>query len=59
MKVGPQELAAMVGANRDVVSRLLHKYEADGLIELGKNKKLIVPHPAALTKALEYASEWS
>jgi CRP/FNR family transcriptional regulator, cyclic AMP receptor protein len=59
MKVGPQELAAMVGANREVVSRLLHKYEADGLIELGKNKKLIVPHPAALTKALEYASEWS
>jgi len=59
MKVGAQDLAAMVGANREVVSRLLHKFEADGLIELGKNKKLIVPQPAALARALEYASEWS
>jgi CRP/FNR family transcriptional regulator len=58
MKVGAQDLAAMVGASRDVVSRLLRKYEADGLIEVGKNKKLIVPHPEALARALEYASEW-
>jgi CRP/FNR family cyclic AMP-dependent transcriptional regulator len=59
LKVGVQDLAAMVGANRDVVSRLLHKYEADGLIELGKNNSLIVSRPAALARALEYTSEWS
>ncbi len=56
---GVQDLAAMVGSNREVVSRLLHKYEAEGLIELGKDKKIVIPDPAALVRALEYASEWS
>jgi CRP/FNR family cyclic AMP-dependent transcriptional regulator len=59
VKFGVQDLAGMVGASREVVSRLLHQYEADGLIELGKDKKIIVPKPAALARALEYASEWS
>lgn len=59
MKFGVQDLAAMVGSNREVVSRLLHQYEADGLIELGKDKKIIIPDPTALARALEYASEWS
>lgn len=59
LKFGAQDLAAMVGSNREVVSRLLHRYEADGLIELGKGKKLIIPDPPALARALEYASEWS
>src|SRR6267143_2309397 len=59
LKFGVQDLAAMVGSNREVVSRLLHQYEADGLIELGKDKKIIIPDPAALARALEYASEWS
>jgi CRP/FNR family transcriptional regulator, cyclic AMP receptor protein len=59
LKFGAQDLAAMVGSNREVVSRLLHRYEADGLIELGTDKKLIIPNPAALARALEYASEWS
>ena len=59
LKFGVQDLAAMVGSNREVVSRLLHQYEADRLIELGKDKKIIIPDPAALARALEYASEWS
>lgn len=59
VKFGVQDLAAMVGSDREVVSRLLHKYEADGLIELGKDKKIIIPDPAALARALEYTSEWS
>ena len=59
LKLGVQDLAAMVGSNREVVSRLLHQYEADRLIELGKDKKIIIPDPAALARALEYASEWS
>jgi len=29
------------------------------LVELRKNKQIIIPDPAALTRALEYASEWS
>jgi CRP/FNR family cyclic AMP-dependent transcriptional regulator len=52
------DLVAMVGSSREVVSRLLHRYQEEGLIELGKNK-LIIPDPKALTRALEYSSEWS
>src|SRR5258708_7944657 len=59
LKLRVQDLAAMVGSNRDVVSRLLRQYEADGLIELGKDKKIMIPNPAALARALEYSSEWS
>lgn len=59
IKIGVQDLAGMVGANRETVARLLRQYEAEGLIELGKDKKLIIPDPAALTRALDYASEWS
>jgi CRP/FNR family cyclic AMP-dependent transcriptional regulator len=59
LKFGADDLAAMVGSSREVVSRLLHRYEEEGLVELGKNKQLIIPDPAALTRALDYASEWS
>jgi CRP-like cAMP-binding protein len=59
LKLGAQDLAAMVGANRETVARLLRQYEAEGLIELGKDRKLIIPDPADLARALEYASEWS
>ncbi len=59
IKFGVDELAAMVGSNRDIVSRLLRRFEQDGLIELGKNKQIIIPDQAALTKALDFASEWS
>jgi len=53
-----QDLVAMVGSNWEIVNRLLHRYQEDGLIELGKNKQLIIPDPPALARALEYASEW-
>jgi CRP/FNR family cyclic AMP-dependent transcriptional regulator len=59
LKFGVQDLAAMVGANRETVGRLLRQYEAEGLIELGKGKRLIIPDRAALGRALEYSSEWS
>jgi len=52
------DLVAMVGSNREVISRLLHRYQEEGLIELGKNK-LIIPDPKVLARALEYSSEWS
>ena len=58
LQFGIDDLTAMVGSNREIVSRLLHRYEEQGLIELGKNKQLIVPDPAALARALEYASDW-
>jgi CRP/FNR family transcriptional regulator, cyclic AMP receptor protein len=55
---GINDLVAMVGSSREVVSRLLHRYQEEGLVELGKNK-LIIPDPKALARALEYSSEWS
>jgi CRP/FNR family cyclic AMP-dependent transcriptional regulator len=58
-KVGVQDLVAMVGSSREVVSRLLHRYQEKGLVELGNSKQLIIPDPAALARALEYSSEWS
>ncbi len=59
LKFGVQDLAAMAGSNPEIVSRLLQRYQQDGLIEMGKNKQLIIPDPAALSRALEFASEWS
>jgi CRP-like cAMP-binding protein len=49
----------MVGSSREVVSRLLHRYQEKGLVELGDKKQIIVPDPKALARALEYSSEWS
>jgi CRP/FNR family cyclic AMP-dependent transcriptional regulator len=59
VKFGIDDLTAMVGSNREIVSRLLHRYQEEGLVELGKDKQLIIPDPAALARAIEYASEWS
>ncbi len=59
IKFGVDDLAAMIGSSRDVVVRLLHRYQEEGLVEFGKKKQIIIPDPAALKRALEYASEWS
>lgn len=59
LKFGVDDLAAMVGSSREVVSRLLHRYQEEGLVDFGKKKQLIIPDPAALNRALEYASDWS
>ena len=56
-KFGVQDLAAMAGCSREIVSRILHRYQEEGLIELGK--QLIIPDPKALARALQYSSEWS
>ena len=54
---GINDLVAMVGSSREIVSRMLHRYQEEGLIELGKNK-LIIPDPKALARAIEYSSAW-
>jgi len=54
---GLNDLVAMVGSSREVVSRLLHRYQEEGLVEMGKDK-LIIPDPKALTRALEYSGKW-
>jgi len=59
LKVSLRDLSAMVGANTQEVGRLLHRYQDDGLIELGKDGQLIVRDRRALARAVEYASKWS
>jgi CRP/FNR family cyclic AMP-dependent transcriptional regulator len=59
LKISLRDLSAMVGAKTEEVSRLLQRYREDGLIELGKDRQLIVLDRAALARAVEYSSEWS
>lgn len=59
MKISLRDLSAMVGAKTEEISRLLHRYQEDGLIELGKDRQLIVRDRAALARAVEYSAEWS
>ena len=59
LNLGVQDLAAMVGSNREIVSRLLHRYQDDGLLELREDKQIVVPDRAVLARALGYVSEWS
>jgi CRP-like cAMP-binding protein len=48
------ELASMVGANRETVSRLIELYERDGLVRRD-GQTWVVPDRRALARALEYA----
>lgn len=59
MKLSLRELAAMVGANTNEVGRYLRQYQQEGLLELGKDRQLIVRDPGALARAVEFSSEWS
>ena len=56
-RLSVQELAGMIGASPDRVSRLLDKFHADGLVQLGEH--LAVPDVKALKRSLEYAQDWS
>jgi CRP-like cAMP-binding protein len=58
LKLGVDDLAGIVGSNRENVTRLLNQFQDDGLVRLERNAVLI-PDPTALTRALEYASDWS
>jgi CRP/FNR family cyclic AMP-dependent transcriptional regulator len=56
MPLSAADLASMVGSNADTVSRLLDRYETDGLIKrVGAN--WVVPDPKALTRTLEYVAQ--
>jgi CRP-like cAMP-binding protein len=56
MPLSPGELASMVGSNSETVSRLLDRYETEGLVRrAGEN--WVVPDKQALTRALEYSAQ--
>src|SRR6266404_1060282 len=58
LKLDVKDFAAMVGSNREAVSRLLHQYQEEGLIRLEKKGQIFIPSRKALAHALEYSSEW-
>lgn len=56
MPLSVRELASMVGSNPDNVSRLLDRYEADGLLKR-EGGSWTVPDRGALTRTLEYSGQ--
>ncbi|MNY81313.1 DNA-binding transcriptional dual regulator Crp [compost metagenome] len=50
-KVTHQQLAEMVGAVRETVSKVLLELQEEGLIET-RNKLIIIPDPSQLQKKL-------
>lgn len=58
LKFSIDDFAAMVGCNREIVSRLLHRYQEQGLIALREDKQVVIPDPAAFARAIEYAAQW-
>ncbi len=59
LKLDVKDLTAMVGSNRETVSRLLHEYQEEGLVRLEKKGQIFIPSRKALARALEYSSEWT
>jgi CRP/FNR family cyclic AMP-dependent transcriptional regulator len=58
VKLTTADLAAMVGSGRETVGRLLERFQEEGLIRRVRDE-LVVPDLEALTRALEYAADWS
>jgi CRP/FNR family cyclic AMP-dependent transcriptional regulator len=59
LKLDVGDLTAMVGSNRETVSRLLHQYQEEGLVRLEKKGQIFIPNLKGLARAVEYSSEWS
>jgi CRP/FNR family cyclic AMP-dependent transcriptional regulator len=59
LKLDVKDLTAMVGSNRETVSRLLHQYQDEGLIRLEAKGRIVIPSRTALERAVKYSSEWT
>jgi len=59
MSITPATLASMVGANTERVSRLMHRFQLEGLVHNVDKEHLSIPDLKALKRALEYATDWS
>jgi CRP-like cAMP-binding protein len=57
VKTTPDEIGAMVGAERHESNRVLKMLSKRGLIELDLDE-VVIPDARALKRALEYAREW-
>jgi CRP/FNR family transcriptional regulator, cyclic AMP receptor protein len=58
VKLSARDLAGMVGANGERISRLLTKFQDEGLIRT-EGDYIIVPDLRSLERSLEYAKDWS
>lgn len=47
------QMAAMIGASREMVNRSLHSLEDDGIIELAEGGRIIICNPDRLTAVIE------
>jgi len=56
MPLTTRDLASMIGASTDTVSRLLDRYETDGLIKRAGDH-CIVRDPKSLTRTIEYTAQ--
>ncbi len=59
LKLTARDLASMIGTNKETVQRLIHEFHDDGLIRLEGKHTLVIPDVHRLSRALEYASDWS
>jgi CRP-like cAMP-binding protein len=59
VKLGPKALAGMVGSNAERVSRLLNKFQTEGLVRTGEGDFIVIPDTRAMKRALELAVDWS
>jgi CRP/FNR family cyclic AMP-dependent transcriptional regulator len=55
MPLSVREMSSMVGSNTETVTRLLDRFESDGLVRR-EGPNWIIPDRDALTRALEYTS---
>jgi CRP/FNR family cyclic AMP-dependent transcriptional regulator len=59
LSMTPATLSGMVGTSPERVSRLLHRFQADGLVRHADADHLLIPDMKALRRALEYSADWS
>ena len=59
LSLTPATLSGMVGSNVDRVSRLMHRFQGDGLVRPLGGSRLLVPDFVALKRALESEADWS
>jgi CRP-like cAMP-binding protein len=59
IEVKPQILAGMVGSSPERVSRLLGRFQAEGLVRNSDHDRLVIPDLQVMKRALELPLDWS
>jgi CRP/FNR family transcriptional regulator len=59
LSITPATLSGMVGTSPERVSRLLSRFQQEGLVRHADSDHLMIPDLTALRRALEYSTDWS